>query len=221
MIRRANVVITVIPLGVAACRLASAQQPPTVTLIVDLGNTMEYQDDIYDPVKFARSLNVTPSLGFGTGIANFGVATLLGDIVAVNGQPARGLYAGRSRVINANPNPRPGQAIADVTRVAIREHIFEILQPDSTPIGSIMAMGFSGGDPPPGQSRQKRNGEKMNSLRNFWNDDQGQDLIEYSLLMAFVALASSALFLTAGGSISGSFSNSQCPASTISSVSGR
>lgn len=32
-------------------------------------------------------------------------------------------------------------------------------------------------------------------LRNFWNGEQGQDLIEYTLLMAFVALASAALFL--------------------------
>ncbi|HZT31258.1 MAG TPA: hypothetical protein VFA33_15315 [Bryobacteraceae bacterium] len=37
--------------------------------------------------------------------------------------------------------------------------------------------------------------------RNFWKDDQGQDLIEYTLLMAFVALASAALFIGAGGSI--------------------
>jgi Flp pilus assembly pilin Flp len=43
----------------------------------------------------------------------------------------------------------------------------------------------------------------MTFLRNFWNDEQGQDLIEYTLLMAFVALASAALFLSAGGSISG------------------
>jgi Flp pilus assembly pilin Flp len=41
----------------------------------------------------------------------------------------------------------------------------------------------------------------MTLLRNFWNDEQGQDLIEYTLLMAFVALASAALFLGAGGSI--------------------
>ncbi len=40
-------------------------------------------------------------------------------------------------------------------------------------------------------------------LRTFWNDDAGQDLIEYTLLMAFVALASAALFIGAGGSISG------------------
>jgi Flp pilus assembly pilin Flp len=43
----------------------------------------------------------------------------------------------------------------------------------------------------------------VTSLRNFWNEDQGQDLIEYTLLMAFVALASAALFIGAGGSISG------------------
>jgi Flp pilus assembly pilin Flp len=34
-------------------------------------------------------------------------------------------------------------------------------------------------------------------------DDQGQDLIEYTLLIAFVALASAALFIGAGSSVSG------------------
>ena len=42
----------------------------------------------------------------------------------------------------------------------------------------------------------------MKTIRNFWLDDQGQDLIEYTLLMAFVALASAALFVGVGGSIS-------------------
>jgi|HubBroStandDraft_2_1064218.scaffolds.fasta_scaffold164876_1 Flp pilus assembly pilin Flp len=35
----------------------------------------------------------------------------------------------------------------------------------------------------------------------FLRDDEGQDLIEYTLLLAFVALASAALFIGAGGSI--------------------
>jgi Flp pilus assembly pilin Flp len=54
----------------------------------------------------------------------------------------------------------------------------------------------------------------MTYLRNFWTDEQGQDLIEYSLLMAFVALASAALFLGAGNSIKGIWSttNSQLTA---------
>jgi Flp pilus assembly pilin Flp len=49
---------------------------------------------------------------------------------------------------------------------------------------------------------------------NLWKEDSGQDLIEYTLLMAFVALASAALFIGAGGSIQGiwSVTNSQLAA---------
>src|SRR5215831_9491006 len=55
-------------------------------------------------------------------------------------------------------------------------------------------------------------------LLNFLRDDQGQDLIEYTLLMAFVALASAALFIGAGGSIQGIWttSNSQLSAANTS-----
>jgi Flp pilus assembly pilin Flp len=58
----------------------------------------------------------------------------------------------------------------------------------------------------------------VTTLRNFWNEDQGQDLIEYTLLLAFVALASAALFLGAGGSIQGIWSttNSQLIAANTS-----
>ena len=54
----------------------------------------------------------------------------------------------------------------------------------------------------------------MRYFTNFLKDEQGQDLIEYTLLMAFVALASAALFIGAGGSIKGiwSVTNSQLAA---------
>ncbi|MGB9455059.1 MAG: hypothetical protein WCB12_03390 [Bryobacteraceae bacterium] len=38
----------------------------------------------------------------------------------------------------------------------------------------------------------------MSFLTSFWKDDQGQDLIEYTLLLAIVALASTAHFVTTG-----------------------
>jgi len=41
----------------------------------------------------------------------------------------------------------------------------------------------------------------VKTFLNFIRDDQGQDLVEYTLLLAFVALASAALFISAGGSI--------------------
>ena len=40
-----------------------------------------------------------------------------------------------------------------------------------------------------------------NMMMRFVKDEQGQDLIEYTLLMAFVALASAAIFINAGNSI--------------------
>ena len=41
-----------------------------------------------------------------------------------------------------------------------------------------------------------------NLMINLLRDEQGQDLIEYTLLLAFVALASAALFISTGGSVS-------------------
>lgn len=40
-----------------------------------------------------------------------------------------------------------------------------------------------------------------NMMIRFINDEQGQDLIEYTLLMAFIALASAAIFINAGSSV--------------------
>jgi Flp pilus assembly pilin Flp len=40
-------------------------------------------------------------------------------------------------------------------------------------------------------------------LIEFAKDEQGQDLIEYTLLLAFVCLGSATLFVNAGRSVSG------------------
>jgi Flp pilus assembly pilin Flp len=55
-------------------------------------------------------------------------------------------------------------------------------------------------------------------ISNLLHDEQGQDLIEYTLLMAFVALAPAALFLGAGRSIKGIWitTNSQLTAANTS-----
>src|SRR6185369_2791755 len=55
------------------------------------------------------------------------------------------------------------------------------------------------------RSKQKlgRNNFMKTLINNFVRDEQGQDLIEYTLLLAFVCLASAALFISAGGSVAG------------------
>ena len=127
---------------VAVCQnLALGQTTPSI-LEIDVTNLVEYQSDISDISKMATNPNITPA----SPPRNFFVATVLGDIVAVNGQPVKGTYAARARAIITNPAPMPGQAIADTApRASIRETTFEILQSDGTQIGAIMAFGVNGG----------------------------------------------------------------------------
>ncbi len=52
----------------------------------------------------------------------------------------------------------------------------------------------------------------------FWRDDRGQDLIEYTLLLAFVCLAAAALFIPTGNSIAAIWSYTSGTTSTAASV---
>jgi len=58
----------------------------------------------------------------------------------------------------------------------------------------------------------------LNVMKRLLRDEQGQDLIEYTLLMAFVALASAALFISSGTSISSIWSTSNEQLSTAAST---
>jgi len=43
----------------------------------------------------------------------------------------------------------------------------------------------------------------MKLITAFLKGERGQDLVEYTLLLAFVMLASAALYINAGGSVAG------------------
>jgi Flp pilus assembly pilin Flp len=58
------------------------------------------------------------------------------------------------------------------------------------------------------------------ALRCFIHDDSGQELIEYTLLLAFVALASAAIFMGSGGSIKGIWSTSNSQLEAANSAAG-
>ena len=146
MIRKAAAAAITILLGAVHGSLALGQQPPPSILTVDVENAVEYQGDISDPSKFGTNPNVTPSAGARV----FSVEVAFGDIVAVNGRPAKGVYVGRPVGIILTTTPKPGQAIADRTHASLRSHTFEILAADGTPIGTIMSSGLDGGLPPAG-----------------------------------------------------------------------
>jgi hypothetical protein len=94
-----------------------------------------HEADIYDPSQFATNPNITtPNMP-----RNFFASPVIGDITLVNGEVVKGTYAGGVRPIRARPNPVSGEAITDITRISIREHVFEILNSHGT-IGTIMAV---------------------------------------------------------------------------------
>jgi hypothetical protein len=125
---------------------ARSQTPPANTLTIDVQNVVEYRGDTSDPTKFGTIPGVTTQSGAGV----FSVNVVLGDIVAVNGQPAAGVYVGRPLALALTPTPKPRQAIADTAHASLRSHTFEILKSDGTTVGTIMSFGLDAGPPPPG-----------------------------------------------------------------------
>jgi hypothetical protein len=146
VIRRFQMIAMTVLWACVYCHLAIGQAPPPSILTIDVENVVEYQGDVSDPSKFATNPNVTPSAG----AKEFSVNVAFGDIVAVNGQPTKGVYVGRPVAILLTPTPSPGRAIADSAHGSLKSHTFEILKSDGTPVGTIMCSGLDAGPPPPG-----------------------------------------------------------------------
>jgi len=127
------------------CSLSALAQVAPVVLKIDTDNGVRYIYDTADLSTFARVS--TPLIQIRP---TFATQVLLADVVAVNDKPAKGIFMTRLNVLNLTTDPSAGQAIADVVRGNAAERMVEILQPDGTPIGSLMMLGFDGGSPPPG-----------------------------------------------------------------------
>jgi Flp pilus assembly pilin Flp len=52
------------------------------------------------------------------------------------------------------------------------------------------------------------------ALKQFFRHEQGQDLIEYTLLLAFICLSSAALFISTGNSVDGVWTSANGQLST-------
>ena len=122
------------------------QNRPAAILTLDVENLVNYDEDLSPPSKFATDPNPSPDVL----PANFNRFTLIGDIVAVNGQPVKGTVTSSQLTMRLTTAFTPGQAIADTVREGIQVRSFEILKLDGTPVGTIFASGLSAGAPPPG-----------------------------------------------------------------------
>lgn len=127
---------------------AEAQQLGTPTvLVLDERNGVNYNEDTADVTKFATSsaivpVSLMPSWTNGTGFL---------DIYAINGQTVKGLHSYRFTKFGlSTATPTPGAAIADVARLSLINHVWEIQDANGVALGTIMGQGFANGPAPPG-----------------------------------------------------------------------
>jgi hypothetical protein len=139
---------------VALCCYPARGQAPAV-LKVDLQNLVFYEIDTADSSAFGINPGITLSTlsctapSFQGHLGNRIVA--LGDIVAVNGQPAKGTYSASGTTLCTSPTPVRGQPIADTMHGPMVVETYEFLASDGTPIGTIMSNGLRLAQPrPPG-----------------------------------------------------------------------
>ncbi|HYM10823.1 MAG TPA: hypothetical protein VEU62_08820 [Bryobacterales bacterium] len=129
--------------AVFSCGAALGQ---VTVLQLQVDNFRHYTYDVTDYSKFATGAAETTAVN----AKNFSTRICFADIVAVNGKPVKGTQVLRVTGVGLSPNPTPGQAIADTARRGYADSVFDIMQADGTPVGSITYIGLVGGAPPPG-----------------------------------------------------------------------
>lgn len=107
------------------CTLGQGQATPPTILTIDVENVVQYFNDVSDVSRLATDPNVTTPVSG----RNFREFLVLGDIVAVNGQPAKGALSFSARQLILTTASSAGQAIADVLRGNANVQTFEIQRP--------------------------------------------------------------------------------------------
>ena len=135
--------------------LAALAAPPIAALRIDIENYVSYHYEAFDPPNFASVTDLTvapPAVPFGQFV-------MIGDIVAVNGTPVKGGFVLKATNVFLTPTvgvqppnqpPQARQAIGDVQRGNVVSIIWDLLDTDGNPIGSITASGLTRGPRAPG-----------------------------------------------------------------------
>jgi hypothetical protein len=113
-----------------------AQELDPVVLVVDVDNFVQYRGDSSDLTKLATITN--PTVGV---VRTFEHNVQYGDIVAINGKPAKGLWNNTFIIAPLRISPLPGQPIADVNSTGIVQCFFHFLGPDGTFVGTLADRG--------------------------------------------------------------------------------
>jgi hypothetical protein len=120
------------------CTFVTAWGQIPVTLTVDVDNAVQYRSDVADPARRGTDSGTTTAASARA----FTDVLFIGDIVAVNGNPARGVWTSRQFLMNFSPAPQSGFAIADVNRGTLADCKWEFLDASGQFVGAIMDSGY-------------------------------------------------------------------------------
>jgi len=134
--------------GVAMVFAASAclAQVKSATVEIDVNNFVLYNYDTFDPTQFGTNPAATAVM-----MKTYNYHISIGDITAVNGEPAKGTLLCTHTMFVLSPAATVGtmRAIADTSRSMIDDCSLEVLKSDGTPVGTIFIHGLFGGPPAP------------------------------------------------------------------------
>ena len=139
-LRRTRVYLprTLLGLALTAASLNAADQPLMSVLTIQTENVVTYVGDITDPSKLALLGGpVSPSA-----TRAFAESITVGDVVSINGRPAKGLWQSRSLSMGYSPTAGPGSAIADSAEGAPGECKWAILTADGILVGRFQEGGI-------------------------------------------------------------------------------
>jgi len=133
----------------------AAAAPAVSVLRIDVENYVPYHYEVYDPSTYSTDANLTVA----PPAEPFGEFVMIGDIVAVNGNTVKGNFSMRATNLFLTPTigvqppnqpPMARQAIGDVQRGNLVTIVWDLLDSDGNPIGTITASGLTRGPRAPG-----------------------------------------------------------------------
>jgi hypothetical protein len=119
--------------------ISYGQSDTRVVLVVDVDNAVHYRSDIGEHARRGADSGPTTALA---GRA-FTDTINIGDIVAVNGKPARGLWTSRGYAMGFNPTPAAGFGIADAALGGTADCKWSFHDMDGRFIGALMDGGYA------------------------------------------------------------------------------
>lgn len=129
-------------LALTAVPIVCAQSEAPATLDIDIANLVIYRHDVFDAVRIASEAGPTTPLPLRT----FMNVTWIGDVVAINGTPAKGILTVRGTFVVLNRNAAVGTGVADINNSLASDWIFDIQRVDGLPVGTIVASGWAFGE---------------------------------------------------------------------------